>query len=99
MQGKEQYMYYAGHTIILLRRAQNKAGQVRHEARVDTLGKLKVSWSDKKVKRKVILPKLPMQVGNLPDLTLALGSSMALVCPYQGGPIKNIDWLHSGSHP
>ena len=34
---------------ISLRRAHNKAGQVRHEARVDTVGKLKVGWSaDKK---------------------------------------------------
>ena len=42
---------------------------------------------------------LLMQVGKLPDLTLALGSNMALVCPYQGGPLQNIDWLHSGSNP
>ena len=34
--------------ISSLCRAHNKAGQVRHEARVDTLGRLKVSWSDDK---------------------------------------------------
>ena len=36
------------------------------------------------------------QVDKMPDLTVALATNLALVCPYQGTPVQHIAWLHSG---